>query len=50
MDKKQEVFKIDSDLMDLVRAYAKKDRRTIKATVDIILREKFTAKDVSEKK
>lgn len=43
MDKKNayEGFKIDSALMEAIRKFAKADGRTIKETVERVLRERF---------
>ena len=38
---KYESFKIDTDLMALIRKYANRDRRSIKTTIDMVLRERF---------
>lgn len=40
---KYEAFKIASDLMRVIREYAKKDGRSIKTTIERVLRERFCA-------
>ena len=42
--KRYESFKIDLSLMDLLRKYAKDDRRTIKETMEQTLRDGFKAR------
>lgn len=38
-----EAFKIAADLMRVIREYAKKDGRSIKTTIERVLRERFCA-------
>lgn len=40
---KYEAFKIASDLMRVIREHAKEDERSIKATIERVLRERFCA-------
>ena len=40
---KYEAFKIATDLMQIIRAYAKADGRSIKTTIERVLRERFCA-------
>ena len=42
---KYEAFKIATDLMRVIREYAKKDGRSIKTTIERVLRERFCAGD-----
>lgn len=36
-------FKIDADVMSAIRKFAREDRRTITATIEKVLRERFCA-------
>lgn len=48
--KRCEAFKIDSDLMQIIRQFARRDSRSIKTTIEIVLRERFTTGKVFEAK
>ena len=45
MKPKSESFKMEQGLMKMVRKAAKQDRRTIKAVIEIALREQFKLKE-----
>jgi len=47
--KRYESFKIDLGLMELIRRFARRDNRTIKATIDITMREGFKARGFDAK-
>ena len=49
MKPRYESHKIDSDLMSVIRRIAKLDNRSIKATIERVLREKFVKPVQKEK-
>lgn len=42
--KRYESFKMDLGLMNLIRKYAREDNRSIKATIEVAMREGFKAR------
>ena len=48
--KRYDSFKMDLDLMELIRRFAKQDsKRSIKSTIDMIMREGFKARGFDAK-